>query len=344
MRKELNRFLHYLEVEKGYSQGTIEAYQLDIEKGLIPFLHQQGKFGVGEVTRDDIRAYLDYLTLERGNSGVTRARKLAAIKSFFNYLVENEGLEANPAASIRSPRVPEKEPVYLSEEECLRFLQTIARKGRPKVKERDFAIAVLLLHTGLRVSELTNLKLSNVDLDRGQIKITRKGDKEQYIHLNSEAVRALAKYLHSCPHYMRLPRGACPERDSSVALLSQNDKGKFGGQNDKRRRARNDRRFLPQSQNGRFFVGTKGQNLGRTYVYEVVRRYLKLAGINKGKQGPHLLRHTFCTRLHQKGVSPFVIKQLAGHKSLNTTMRYINIENMEQAEALDRLEFGAINL
>jgi len=315
MREELNRFLHYLEIEKGYSQGTIGAYQLDIEKGLIPFLHQQGKFGVGEVTRDDIRAYLDYLTLERGNSGVTRARKLAAIKSFFNYLVENERLEANPAASIKSPKIPEKEPVYLTEEECIRLLETIARKAKPQVRGRDMAIAVLLLHTGLRVSELTNLKLSNVDFERSQIKITRKGDKEQYIHLNSEAVRALAKYLHSCPHYMRLPRFA-----------------------------RNDRRFLPQSQNGRFFVGTKRQNLGRTYVYEVVRRYLKLAGINKGKQGPHLLRHTFCTRLHQKGVSPFVIKQLAGHKSLNTTMRYINIENMEQAEALDRLEFGAINL
>ena len=158
------------------------------------------------------------------------------------------------------------------------------------------AIAVLLLHTGLRVSELTNLKLSNVDLERSQIKITRKGSKEQYLHLNGEVVKALVSYLHS----------------------------------------------RPQAQNGRFFVGTKGQNLSRTYVYEVVRRCLKLAGINKGKQGPHLLRHTFCTRLYQKGASPFVIKQLAGHKSLNTTMRYIRIENKEQSEALDKLEFGVV--
>ena len=82
MRTKLNKFLHYLGVEKGYSQGTIEAYQLDIEKGLIPFLHQRGKFRVEEVTKDDIRAYLDYLTLEKGNSNVTRACKLAAIKSY----------------------------------------------------------------------------------------------------------------------------------------------------------------------------------------------------------------------------------------------------------------------
>ena len=73
-----------------------------------------------------------------------------------------------------------------------------------------------------------------------------------------------------------------------------------------------------------------------------VRRYLNLAGIDKGKHGPHLLRHTFCTRLHQKGVAPFTIKDLAGHKSLNTTMRHINIEDKEQAEALDRLEFGLL--
>ncbi|GAH88892.1 unnamed protein product, partial [marine sediment metagenome] len=77
----------------------------------------------------------------------------------------------------------------------------------------------------------------------------------------------------------------------------------------------------------------------RSYVYGIVRRYLKLAGIDKGKRGPHILRHTFCTRLHQKGVSPFTIKDLAGHKSLDTTMRYIKIENKEQAEAIDRLEF-----
>jgi len=294
MQRELNRFLHYLEVEKGYSQGTIKAYQIDIERGLIPFLNQRGKFGVEEVIRGDIRAYLGYLTVERGNSSVTRARKLAAIKSFFNYLVENEELEANPAASIKSPRIPEKEPVYLTEKECVRLLETMIHKAKPQVKERDMAIAVLLLHTGLRVSELTNLKLSNVDLKRGQIKITRKGNKEQYLHLNGEAVKALSSYLHS----------------------------------------------RPQAQNGKFFVGTKGQNLSRTYVYEVVRRYLRLAGINKDKHGPHLLRHTFCTRLHQKGVAAFVIKELAGHKSLNTTMRYIKIENKEQTEALNRLEFG----
>ena len=291
---KLNEFLRYLQNEKGYSQGTIEVYKLDIEKGLFPFLRQRGKFEVREITKADIRAYLDYLVTGRGNSNATRARKLAAIKSFFNYLVENEELEVNPAASIRSPRIPEKEPVYLTDDESIHLLRTIAREARPQLRERDLAMVVLFLHTGVRVSELTKLELVNVDLNRGQIKITRKGNKEQYLHLNGETVNMLARYLAN----------------------------------------------RPEALNGRFFVGNNGGNLDRIHVYGIVRRYLKLAGIDKGKRGPHILRHTFCTRLHQKGVDPFTIKDLAGHKSLNTTMRYIRIENKEQAEAIDRLEFG----
>ncbi len=296
MRSKLNKFLHCLQIEKGFSPGTIKAYQLDIESGLIPFLHRQGESEVEEVTKADIRAYLDYAVTKRGNSNVTRARKLAAIKSFFNYLVESEGLKVNPAASIKSPKIPEKEPVYLTDEESIHLLTTIARKAKPQVCERDMAIVLLFLHTGLRVSELTNLKLVNVDLEGRRIKITRKGNKEQYLHLNGEAVNTLATYLAK----------------------------------------------RPEARNGRFFVGTNGGNLDRTYVYGMVRRYMKLAGINKGKHGPHLLRHTFCTRLHQKGVGPFTIKDLAGHKSLNTTMRYVKIENKEQSEAIDRLEFGIL--
>ena len=296
MKDKIPIFLRYLRVEKGSSETTIEAYQFELEKGLMPFLHQRRKFEVGEVTKDDIRAYLDYMADTKGNSNTTRARKLAVIKSFFNYLVDSEGIEVNPAVSIRSPKIPEKEPVYLTNEECCRLLVTIAQQAKPKVRERDLAMIVLFLHSGLRVSELAQLELDNVDLRSGQIKVTRKGNKEQYLHLNCETVNALAKYVANGP----------------------------------------------KLRNGRFFVGTNGGNLNRTYIYGIVRKYLNKAGITKSKRGPHILRHTFCTRLYQKGVAPFVIRDLAGHKSLNTTMRYIKIENKEQAEAIDRLEFGIL--
>jgi len=117
MKSKLNEFLCYLHIEKGFSPGTIKAYQFDIERGLIPFLRRRGKSEIGEVTKDDIRAYMDFLANVRNNSAVTRARKLAAIKSFFNYLVENEELGVNPASAIKSPRIPQKEPVYLTDQE-----------------------------------------------------------------------------------------------------------------------------------------------------------------------------------------------------------------------------------
>ncbi len=199
VRARLNKFLCYLHM-RGFSQGIAEAYWLNIyRKGMIAFLPQRGKFEVEEVTRAAIQFYLDYVAISRSNCNITRARKLAAIKSFFNYLVENEGLEASPAASIRSPRIPEKEPEYLTEEEYARLLETIALKGKPRVRERDMAMAILFLNDGLRVSELVKLKLVDIDLGRSQIKITRKGNKEQYLHLNGETAGTLINYLANRP-------------------------------------------------------------------------------------------------------------------------------------------------
>jgi site-specific recombinase XerD len=82
--------------------------------------NEMRKYDVREVTSEDIKAYMDYLTIKKGNSVVTRARKLAAVKSFFKYLMENGELDVNVSASVSSPRIPEKEPEYLTEEECIR--------------------------------------------------------------------------------------------------------------------------------------------------------------------------------------------------------------------------------
>jgi len=109
-----------MKTERGFSEGTIQAYQLDIGKGLMPFLHHRGKSQLPDITKDDIRDYMEFLTSEKRNIAITRARKLAAIKSFFRFVVENERLKTNPASSIKSPRIPQKQPTYLSDEECRR--------------------------------------------------------------------------------------------------------------------------------------------------------------------------------------------------------------------------------
>jgi site-specific recombinase XerD len=293
MNNELNQFLHYLEIEKAFSPGTISAYRLDLSRGFLPFLTRRKKHDLKEVTKEDIKCFMDYLTTVRRNSVVTRARKLASIKSFFKYLIENDALEVNAAASVSSPRIPEKEPEYLTEEECIRLLNAVSRGSKKPVHNRDIAIVTLFLHNGLRVSELIKLGLSDVDLGNHQIKITRKGNKEQYLHLNEETAKALLNYLSN----------------------------------------------RPKTEGGKFFIENNGHYLSRRYTYGIIRRYLEMAGITKSKHGPHILRHTFCTRLHQKGIQPFTIKDLAGHRSLNTTMRYVKIECKEEIAAIDSLEF-----
>lgn len=293
MKNLTDGFFTTLKVERGYSAGTIEAYRLDLERGLLPFLYGRDVRELKDVTSDDIRSYLDYLANTRGNSSAARARKLAAIKSFFNYLVEAGELPVNPAAAIKSPKITEREPNYLSDEECRKLLYTVSKTAMGRFKSRDFAIIVLLLHAGIRVSELTSLKMEDVSLENGRIKIMRKGGKEQYVFLNQETINVMTSYVAS---------------------------RKSGAE--------------------KFFYGPKGRDIGRTSIYRLVGKYLALSSIRKNKRGPHLLRHTFCTRLHQKGVDPLVIRDMAGHKSITTTMRYIKIENIEQIAAVKKLEFG----
>jgi integrase/recombinase XerD len=292
MERKLTDFVRNLQVE-GYSPETINAYRNDLAKGLFVFLRQQDIFNLASVTTDDIRKYFYSLTLEKHNSNFTRKRKLASMKSFFRYLLEAKVLKVNPVATMRSPKLPDKKPAYLTEAECLRLLRAITQNARRQYKERDLTMIVLFLHTGLRVSELINLRLMNVDLKSALLKVTRKGNKEQNLHLNSDSVCVLEKYLS-----------------------------------------------VRQSLNGYLFVNSGGQKLSRSCIYNKVKRYLLTAGINKSKWGPHILRHTFCTRLHQKGVDPLVLRKLAGHRSLDTTMKYVSIEDKEQTEAVNRLELG----
>lgn len=291
MKTRIDDFISYLKVEKGYSQRTVEEYYLDVKQSLVPFLNRQGIHNVSRVTKNSIQKYLDYLATTKGNCNATRARKLASVKTYFNYLVEAGLLKKNPASSIGSPKIASKQPSYLTESEITKLLGAVSQGARFGYYERDIALITVLLHTGMRVSELTNLKKRDIDIENGYFKIARKGRKEQYLPLNSEATTILSQYLQK----------------------------------------------RPVSGSEECFIGTDGKGMSRGSVYNIVRRYLRLAGIKKEKHGPHVLRHTFCTRLHRQGVDPFTIRALAGHKDLNTTMRYINIEARQHAAAVEKL-------
>ncbi len=203
MRNYIAQFVHYLSVERGFSPRTILAYQQDLEK-FMDFLNSRKKENIESVSRDDIRAFLSELSrngIKKPNSAVTRARKLSSIKSFYKYLVRYGVLQANPAADIETPKLPQKEPNYLTQEEYQRLLATIKRVATPFYLARDMAIVTTFLGTGIRLSELVGLTLNSINLEplEASIKVRGKGDKERRIPLNIEVIAALGKYLKGRP-------------------------------------------------------------------------------------------------------------------------------------------------
>jgi len=291
MKTLINQFLNYLEVERGLSPRTIKAYNYDLFR-FYKFLTSCKKDDIELIHKQDIRDLLNYLA-NHENFEVSRARQLSAIKSFFKYLVKEDIIKVNPAIDIESPKIPQKEPSFLSEEEYNRLLTTIKKVATPYYKKRDIAIVSLFLSAGLRLSELVNLKLEDVDLKQNSIKIKRKGNKEQIIPLNTEISEILKQYLNS----------------------------------------------RPKIENDSFFISKRENGISARSVYHLVKKYLKKAGINKRKVGVHSLRHTFCTALLNKGVNLIVIQQLAGHRNLETTRKYLHLNNIDLRNAVNQISF-----
>ena len=198
MEKLIQNFLDYLSIERGFSPRTIEAYRHDLNK-FMEFFESIGKSGVLSITKEDVRRFLSEQS--QTNGAVTRARKLSAIKSLFNYLDHEGIITANPVSGIEAPKLPEKEPTYLTQAEYQNLIATVRREATPFYLSRDLAIVVLLLGTGVRLSELVGLTLDRVNLEHSgrSIKVRGKGNKERIIPLTDEVVATLEQYLKVRP-------------------------------------------------------------------------------------------------------------------------------------------------
>ena len=203
MKNLLEQFLHYITVERNFSPRTVTAYRQDLS-GFVAFLDTLGKQDLKQITKDDIRLFLTHLAktgIRKPNAPISYSRKLSSIKSFFKYLVREDMLVASPAAFIETPKLPHKEPSYLTQEEFRILLGTVRRVATPYYFARDLAIITTFLGTGVRLSELVGLTLKSISLDGEQptIKVRGKGNKERIIPLNDEVVAVLQKYLKSRP-------------------------------------------------------------------------------------------------------------------------------------------------
>lgn len=192
MESLIQEFIDYLGHEKGLAANTLESYSRDLRQ-YYGFLSEDASSSLENASQATIVAYLMYLR-KQGKATATIARRLAALKAFYQFLVKENYVDKDPTGDLASPRLERKLPKILSVQEVERLLaqpdtRTIAGK-------RDKAMLELLYATGIRVSELTSLNVGDVDVSEGFLRCTGKGSKERMVPVGEIALQALKVYLN----------------------------------------------------------------------------------------------------------------------------------------------------
>ena len=190
---DIAEFLAYLMLERGMSANTCEAYRADLEL-FREYLASRGREATGDVSRDDVVGFLSE-ERERGMSGATRARRTAAVRSFFRYLRERRRLGGDPSGLMDSPRKAMVLPRVLSEEEVARMIDGAV--GSDPRTLRDRALLETLYGCGLRVSEACGLCMDDILGDGDMLRISGKGSKERVVPVGGGAGKALSDYFAS---------------------------------------------------------------------------------------------------------------------------------------------------
>lgn len=188
----IKSFKAFLRLEKGLSPASVEAYLQDLKK-LVQFMeiHELNK-GLSNLMLKDLQAFITYLN-ELGLSINSQARIISSLKAFFRYLIIEETIVDDPALLLSAPKLARSLPSVLTYQEIEQLIAAIDHSKKEGIRNR--AILEVLYACGLRVSELTNLKLSNIYLEVGFIKVIGKGNKERIIPIGTEAIKHVQFYL-----------------------------------------------------------------------------------------------------------------------------------------------------
>lgn len=316
--KIVEAFLRYHRVTKGQSQKTVDEYYLDLrlflrflimtrndmpnETDLNTISMQTVDFNfIKETTSAEITEFLYYLSNDRvfhpqtkhpghGVEQAARARKLSTIKAFFKYLTGNPSgklLSENPAADVEFPKQRRSLPKYLTLEESRELLSSV--KGRNA--DRDFAILMVFLNCGLRISELAGLNYGDMHNDR--LRVLGKGNKERFVYMGEACIEAIQIYNDTLPEEIR----TAPRRPL----------------------------FLSQKKNENGMDGRMSTN----GIHRLVKKHITDAGLDSTQYSAHKLRHTAATLMLSQGVDVKTLQEVLGHEHLNTTQIYTHIENTE---------------
>ncbi|NLM66801.1 MAG: tyrosine recombinase XerC [Enterococcus sp.] len=188
----LTAFTRYLTLERGYSDKTKEAYLIDIHDFEI-FLSESGDAELRNVDYRDVRIYLSYLTNERKYSRNTLNRKMASLRSFYQYLLKQELITENPFSYVHLKKQNQRLPHFFYEEEIQALFDSLPTQSPLDLRNR--ALLEVLYGSGLRVSECSFLEIRNIDWEMSVFRVIGKGDKERYVPFNQSTKTAMQKYL-----------------------------------------------------------------------------------------------------------------------------------------------------
>jgi integrase/recombinase XerD len=285
VKEEINEFMTYLAVEKGFSENTLDAYKNDLSQ-LAGFIEEESaKKGSPATwagfTRQGMLNYQLNLK-ERNYAATTLARKVAAAKSFFKFMVAEKHLKDNPTDNVASPNVGRVLPKPISHAKAMKLLEQPAKLSTPEAK-RDRAMLHLLYASGMRVSELISLNLGDVNTRDDFVRCFGKGHKERIIPIYRQAALAVEEYLKdSRPHMART--------DAEKAL----------------------------------FLNRRGERLTRQGFWQILKGHAKAAGLDE-EITPHTLRHSFATNMLSGGADLRAVQELLGHANISTTQVYTHL-------------------
>ena len=192
IKNQINDFLDYLNYEKNYSHNTLRAYTKDLND-FIAFIEKESIKSFVDIKKHHIHQFLYFLSLKK-HSARTVARKLASIKSLFNFLIRKKTLKNNIVKSIASPKIDKKLPVFLTQDKMSLLLDLPASSNFED--SRDILILELFYSTGVRISELIKIKLEDINYENNSINILGKGNKKRLVIIGNYAKKKLLDFLN----------------------------------------------------------------------------------------------------------------------------------------------------
>jgi len=283
-KSSINGFMHYLQLERAMSPNSIDAYIRDISKFHRYLQIRELELNPAEIEENHLMDFIVWLN-ELGLGPKSQARIRSGVKAYYRYLLLEDMIEHDPSELIESPKLARKIPEVLSINEIQSILDSVDLSTDHGTRNR--ALLEVLYACGLRVSELTHLKISNMYADIGFIKVLGKGDKERLVPIGEEALKHIQFYMDGVRRH--LPK---------IQPLNED--------------------FI--------FLNRRGRKLSRVMIFMIVKDAVKDAGIEKNVS-PHTFRHSFATHLVEGGADLKAVQDMLGHESITTTEIYTHLDN-----------------